>query len=80
MTNGTESTDSKEDEDKWGYSGCDEMIKIGRAGASFTWPHLRRAVESPPRGRRDRGGGETAGEGRGRGRGETAGEGSGRKS
>ena len=42
-TDGEQPTDSEEDEDKWGYTGCAEMLKTGR-GASFTWPHLRAAV------------------------------------
>ena len=42
-TDGKQPTDSEEDEDKWGYTGCAEMLKTGR-GASFTWPHLRAAV------------------------------------
>ena len=43
-TDGKQPTDSEEDEDKWGYTGCAEMLKTGR-GASFTWPHLRTAVQ-----------------------------------
>jgi hypothetical protein len=39
---GKQPTESKENEDKWGYTGCIEMIKTGR-GASFAWPHLRYA-------------------------------------
>ena len=42
-TDGKQPTDSEEDEDKWGYAGCAEMLKTGR-GASFTWPHLRAAA------------------------------------
>ena len=42
-TDGKQPTDSEEDEDKWGYTGCAEMLKTGR-GASFTWPHLRAAA------------------------------------
>ncbi len=42
-TDGKQTTDSKEDEDKWAYTGCIEMIERGR-GASFTWPHLRAVV------------------------------------
>ena len=37
---GKQPTDSKEDEDKWDYTECIEMIKTDRC-ASFTWPHLR---------------------------------------
>ena len=33
-TDGKQPTDSEEDEDKWGYTGCAEMLKTGR-GASF---------------------------------------------
>ena len=42
-TDGKQPTDSEEDGDKWGYTGCAEMLKTGR-GASFTWPHLRAAA------------------------------------
>jgi len=39
-SDGKQPTDSEEDEDKWGYTGCIEMMKTGK-GASFKWPHLR---------------------------------------
>ncbi len=47
-TDGKQPTDSEseEDEDKWDYTGCTEMLMLKRGrGASFTWPHLRTAVQ-----------------------------------